>query len=140
VHSDVSASHELIDHTSEVRLRLRARSLGELLAEAGRALAELQLRGAKAGAAAGTRRVRVAAADRESLLVDWLNELIFLAEAERWVATGFEIERVDARSVEATASGVELTRISGLVKAATMHGLRVGDMNGAVEAEVILDV
>ena len=140
MHSDVSASHELIDHTSEVRLRLRARSLGELLAEAGRALAELQLRGAEAGTAAGTRRLRVAAADRESLLVDWLNELIFLAEAERWVATGFEIERVDARSVEVTASGVELTRISGLVKAATMHGLRVADMDGGVEAEVILDV
>ena len=140
MHSDVSASHELIDHTSEVRLRLRARSLGELLAEAGRALAELQLRGAEAGTAAGTRRLRVAAADRESLLVDWLNELIFLAEAERWVATGFEIERVDARSVDVTASGVELTRISGLVKAATMHGLRVADMDGGVEAEVILDV
>lgn len=140
MHSEASASHELIDHTSEVRLRLRARSLGELLAEAGRALAELQLRGAESGAAAGTRRLRVAAADRESLLVDWLNELIFLAETERWVATGFEIERVDARSVEATASGVELARISGLVKAATMHGLRVADMDRAVEAEVILDV
>ena len=140
MHSDVSASHELIDHTSEVRLRLRARSLGDLLAEAGRALAELQLRGVEAGAAPGTRRLRIGAADRESLLVDWLNELIFLAETERWVATGFEIEQVDARSVEATASGVEVARISGLVKAATMHGLRVAEMDGALEGEVILDV
>jgi SHS2 domain-containing protein len=134
------ASHELIDHTSEVQLRLRADSLGGLLAEAGRALAELQLRGAEAGTTTGPRRIHVAAADRESLLVDWLNELIFQAETERWVATGFVIERVNGRSIDATATGVELARISGLVKAATLHGLRVAEVDGWWEGEVILDV
>jgi SHS2 domain-containing protein len=140
VHANPTPSHELIDHTSEVQLRLRAGSLGELLAEAGRALAELQLRGAEPGSPAGTRRLHVTAPDRERLLVDWLNELIFLAEAERWVATGFEIERADAGSVEATADGVEVARLSGLVKAATMHGLRVTEGDGLLEGEVILDV
>jgi SHS2 domain-containing protein len=134
------ASHELIDHTSEVQLRLRADSLGGLLAEAGRALAGLQFRGAEAGITTGPRRLHVSAADRESLLVDWLNELIFLAETERWVATEFEIERADAESVVARVSGVELARISGLVKAATMHGLRVAEVDGWWEGEVILDV
>jgi len=134
------ASHELIDHTSEVQLRLRADSLGGLLAEAGRALAGLQFRGAEAGTTTGPRRLHVSAADRESLLVDWLNELIFLAETERWVATEFEIERADAESVVARVSGVELGRISGLVKAATMHGLRVAEVDGCWEGEVVLDV
>ena len=135
-----TASHELIDHTSEVQLRLRAGSLGDLLAEAGRALGELQLRGAEPGTPAATRRLHVTAPDPERLLVDWLNELIFLAETERWVATGFEIERADAESVDARASGVEVARVSGLVKAATMHGLRVAEADGLLEGEVILDV
>jgi len=133
-------SHELIDHTSEVRLRLRAASLGALLAEAGRALAELQLRGVERPVHAGFKRVQLAAPDRERLLVDWLNELIFLAETERWVATGFEIERVDARSIIVRAGGVEVPRARGLVKAATLHGLRITDVDGALEGEVILDV
>ena len=97
-------------------------------------------RGAEAGITTGPRRLHVSAADRESLLVDWLNELIFLAETERWVATEFEIERADAESVVARVSGVELARISGLVKAATMHGLRVAEVDGCWEGEVILDV
>jgi SHS2 domain-containing protein len=134
------ASHELIDHTSEVQLRLRAGSLGDLLAEAGRALAELQLRGAEPGMPSGRRRIHLTAPDRERLLVDWLNELIFLAETERWVATGFEIQRADAESVDAGVSGVEVARVSGLVKAATMHGLRVAEADGLLEGEVILDV
>jgi SHS2 domain-containing protein len=133
------ASHVLIDHTSEVQLRVRAGSFRELLAEAGRALAELQLRGAEP-VPAGSRRLHVTAPDRERLLVDWLNELIFLAETERWVATGFEIERADAESIDVTATGVEVARVSGLVKAATMHGLRVAEVNGVLEGEVILDV
>ena len=140
MHSEISGSHELIDHTSEVQLRIRATSLGGLLAEAGRALAELQLRGGEPGTAAASRRLHVTAPDRERLLVDWLNELIFLAETERWVATGFEIERADAESVDARASGVEVARVPGLVKAATMHGLRVAEGDGWWEGEVILDV
>ena len=133
-------SHELIDHPSEVQLRLRAGSLGDLLAEAGRALAELQLRGVERPARAAPKRLELAAPDRERLLADWLNELIFLAETERWVATGFEIERADVRSVSARATGVEIPRVRGLVKAATLHGLRVRDVDGGLEGEVILDV
>jgi SHS2 domain-containing protein len=133
-------SHELIDHTSEVQLRVRAASLGELLAEAGRALAELQLRGGEQPASAESRRLRLEASDRERLVVDWLNELIFLAETERWVATGFRIERADDGSVVATATGVEVSEPRGLVKAATMHGLRVVDVDGMIEGEVILDI
>jgi SHS2 domain-containing protein len=135
-----TSSHELIDHTSELQLRLRAGSLGELLAEAGRALAELQLHGGEEPARSGSKHLRLAAPDRERLLVDWLNELIFLAETERWVATQFEIERVNTRSLEVQATGVEVPRSPGLVKAATMHGLRVSDVDGGVEGEVILDV
>ena len=133
-------SHELIDHPSEVQLRLRAGSLGDLLAEAGRALAELQLRGVERPARAGTRRLQLAAPDRERLLVDWLNELIFLAETDRWVATRFEIERADSQSAEVRAAGVEIPRPRGLVKAATLHGLRIRDVDGGVEGEVVLDV
>ncbi|HEX2449973.1 MAG TPA: archease [Gemmatimonadales bacterium] len=135
-----ASSHELIDHISELRLRLRAGSLAGLLAEAGHALAELQLRGAEQTAPAGSKRLQVTAPDRDRLLVDWLNELIYLAEAERWVATEFEIERVTTQSLEVRASGVEVPLPRGLVKAATMHGLRVHDVDGRVEAEVILDV
>jgi SHS2 domain-containing protein len=86
------------------------------------------------------RWVEVSSSDRASLLADWLNELVFLAETERWVATEFEVEWVDDRAVRARARGVAVERAPGLVKAATLHGLHVDDVPGGIQGEVILDI
>jgi SHS2 domain-containing protein len=134
------SGYDIIDHTSEVQVRLRAASLADLLAEAGRALAAIQLRGAGAPAAGEWRPVEVTAADSAGLLADWLNELVYLAETERWVATEFELRTEGRGTLIGHARGVTLDRLPGLVKAATMHGLHVVEIPGGLAAEVILDV
>jgi SHS2 domain-containing protein len=136
----VGPSYEFADHTSELRIRLLAGSLGELLAEAGRALAEIQLRGAAPAAAGEWRRLELSAPDRAGLLAEWLNELIYLAETERWIATEFAVDRAGERSVSALARGTTVERASGLVKAATLHGLRVDEVPGGFAGEVVLDI
>ena len=132
--------HDIADHTSELRIRLRAGSLGELLAEAGRALAEIQLRGTAAAASGDWRRLEVSAPDRAGLLAEWLNELVYLGETERWVATEFAVEPAGTRAVTARVRGMTLERAPGLVKAATLHGLRVDEVPGGVSGEVVLDI
>jgi SHS2 domain-containing protein len=136
----MQASHEIIDHASEVRLRIRAGSLAELLAEAGRALAELQLGESRGAPTPKWRDIEVSAPDRAALLAEWLNELIFLGEAEAWVPVQFEVERASDTSARIRASGMWLDRAPGLVKAATLHGLRVDEIAGGLEGQVILDV
>ena len=133
-------SHELRQHTSEMELHIRAGSLGDLLAEAGRALGEAQLTGADCVLGGPVRPIRVSSSDRAALLVDWLNELIFLADIDRWVAMDFSIDLAKATEVRARASGVTLQRAPSRVKAATFHGLRVRDVPGGLEADLILDV
>jgi SHS2 domain-containing protein len=135
----LAASHDIADHTSELRMRLWAGSLAELMAEAGRALAEIQLRGTSAAPGSDWRPVEVSAPDRAGLLVEWLNELIFLAETERWVATEFAVEVADG-TLRGRARGISLTQAPGLVKAATLHDLRVDDAPGGLTGEVILDI
>lgn len=136
----LAPSHDVADHASEIRIRLRAGSLAELVAEAGRALAAIQLRGTAAAATGAWRRLEVAAPDRAGLVADWLNELIYLAETERWVATEFEVERAGEGALTARARGMTLERAPGLVKAATLHGLQVDEVPGGMAGEVVLDV
>jgi SHS2 domain-containing protein len=136
----MQASHEIIDHASEVCLRIRAASMSELLAEAGRALAEIQLRKSGGAPAPKWRDIEVSASDRAALLAEWLNELIFLGETEAWVPVQFEVARATDTSARVRASGMSLARVPGLVKAATLHGLRVDEIPGGLEGEVILDV
>lgn len=133
-------SHEVRQQTSEIALHLRAGTLGDLLAEAGRALGELQLTSADCAPGGPARPIRVSSSDREALLVDWLNELIFLADIDRWVAMDFSIDLAKATEVRARASGVTLQRAPSRVKAATFHGLRIEDVPGGLEADLILDV
>lgn len=136
----MSSSHELADHVSEIRLQVRAGSLGELFAEAGRALAEIQLRGVGAAATGPPREVVISAADRAALLADWLNELIYLAEVERWIGADFEVDSAEDGRISARVRGVRVERAPGLVKAATLHGVRVDEVAGGLEGEVVLDV
>jgi SHS2 domain-containing protein len=134
-------SHEFVEHTSEVILKLRAGSWPALLEEAARGLSDLQLKGQ--GEAPGTeteRAIAVEAGDEAALLVDWLNELIYLAESERFVATDAVADEADEHRIRATARGVTVAAAPALVKAATLHGLCIERTGRGLEAAVVLDV
>lgn len=134
------ASHRFLEHTGELALELRAESLADLLAEAGRALGALALRGRIRRADGPWRDVTVASADRTALLVDWLNELIYQAEARSEVPTEFEILGADDGQVRARFRGVVVEQPPALVKAATLHGASVERGERGFEGHVVLDV
>lgn len=134
------ASHRFVDHTSEIGLRVRAATFPEMVAEAGRGLARLLLREREAEAAGEAREIEVSSHDRESLLVDWLNELLFEAEVRLWVPLEFEVLEASDTHIRARARGAEVELPPSIVKAATFHGLQVVETPEGLEAEVILDV
>lgn len=132
--------HRWVDHTAEVQLQVGAGSLAGLLAEAGRALGALLLRGREAEPSGEARTIEVSSVDREALLVDWLNEIIFLAEVERWVAVDLDFSAASETHLKASARGASVADPPALVKAATFHGLAVEERDGGLQAEVIFDV
>jgi SHS2 domain-containing protein len=87
--------------------------------------------------------VEVSAADPGGMLVDWLNEVLWLREVRQAVVAGVRVERVG----DGTASGSLVLADGGpapdgtFVKAVTYHRLRVEpDPAGGWLAEVYLDV
>ena len=135
-----ASSHEFFDHTSELGLRILAPTFADVLAEAARALGEVMLRGQAASAVGPWRSLVVRATDREALLVDWLNELIFHAETEHWIAVEVEVETADDTKVTALARGASVAEAPSWVKAVTHHRLSVREEEGGLVAEVVLDV
>lgn len=133
-------SHRFVDHTSEIGMEVRAGSFGELLAESARGLASLLLREVSAEASGETREFEVSSHDREALLVDWLNELLFEAEVRLWIPLEFEMLEVEDTRVRARARGFEVEVAPSIVKAATFHGLQVRETADGFAAEVIFDV
>ena len=80
----------------------------------------------------------------EPLLVDWLNELVFLFSGEGVVCRRFAFLEWSPTVYRAEAFGEPIDESRheprDLVKAATYHGLSVRELPGRWEARVILDV
>ena len=95
-----------------------------------------------AGCGGGSYRseIVVRAGDQGALLVDWLNELIYLAETDRWVATEFVPQAGGPLELRIRARGATVDTAPSRVKAATHHGLDVRTTADGVEAEVVFDV
>ena len=129
-------SHRLVEHVGEVELELEAATEAGLFAEAAAAFAEL----VGGGPRGEPLRLEVSLAETEPTLrlVDWLNELVFLAEVAAFVPEHVEV--LESRGgLRAELLGVR-ARPRHLVKAATLNGLAVSSEGGVWRAHVVLDV
>ena len=139
----MSNSFEPIEHTADIGYRLRAPTLAELFAVAGRALfdAITELDSIQPKFA---RKIEAEAGDLEALLVAWLSELNYRCLTEFELYGEFLIDEISATAVRGTARGekIEATRhvIQTEIKAVTYHELYVREVNGGWEAQVIFDV
>ena len=138
-------SIEELEHTADIRFRIRAPTLEGLFAEAVRALMET-LYGSTEGPIAETRTVEVAAADREVLLHDFLSEVLFLADAENLVFPGagvvIEAGPPWTARAELSATPFDPARHAGgtEVKGIAYFDLAIAGTDSCLELEVVFDV
>jgi SHS2 domain-containing protein len=127
--------YRFVDHTAELELEIEASSAEAVLVEALRAFADLA---GEMGGEDDERTVSVDAPDEPALLAAWLDELVFLAETEGFVASEADV-RVSGTRAEARLRGRHGDP-RPLVKAVTLHRLRLRRRNGIWEGRVVLDV
>jgi SHS2 domain-containing protein len=140
-------SFEFVDAvTSDLVIRARAASLAELFTAAAEALLAATVEEPDAVRGTTQRSIELEARELDLLLVRFLNELVFLRDADALLLRPAQIEVTEgppARLV-ATLVGEPLDRarhrLGCEVKAATAHGLRVARSPSGFEAEVTLDV
>jgi len=90
------------------------------------------------------RDMEISADDQEILLVQWLNELIYLFDVEHIVFCKFEINKLTKTQLQARCFGekVETSRhkLKTGVKAATYHLLKVDKDDNGYKMQVIFDI
>jgi SHS2 domain-containing protein len=132
-------SFEEIEHTADRAFRVTGRDLANLLENAARAMQMLDGLAASDGPPA-TREIAVEGFDRESLLVNWLNEILFLEQAHQLVCETFHILEVEGYRLRATVQTRACDERHTHIKAATFHNLKIRETSQGLEAEVVLDV
>ncbi len=135
--------YETFEHTADLGLRIRAPDLNTLFAEAALALFSALVEDQDTIRPLQSIEVRLAGADREYLLFDWLRELLYQFDGRHLVLGRFQV-RVSDVGLEATAWGEPLDParhpLAHEVKAITYHGLRVEPAGDGWLAEVIVDI
>jgi SHS2 domain-containing protein len=129
--------HRFVEHGGEVEVELTAESEAGIFAAALDAFAELVVDDDTGPAE--LRTVELRGRERSLLLVDWLGELLYLGEVERFVPTeAVSIELADDW-LRATVAGRHNT-LRPLVKGIALHGLEFEPRGGAWHGRVIFDV
>jgi len=133
---------QTIEHTADVGILARGRTLQELFAHAAEGMMSFLI-APEAVQRQARRAVAADADDLPGLLVAWLNQLLVLLNADAFVPAAFEVHEVTDRRVTADVWGEPVDssrhRFRLDVKAATYHQLSVRK-NGVWEARVIFDV
>jgi SHS2 domain-containing protein len=126
-----------LEHTAELGLEIEAPTREAVFEEALAAFAEL------VGGGAGpltTREVEVEADEPGLLLVEWLSELLYRADAEHFVPERITSLELDGNRLRARIEG-RLGEPGQLLKAVTLHRLEFReDATVGWRAHVVLDV
>ena len=132
-------SFEEIEHTADWAYRVRGKNLAQLFIQA--TLGLYSLVGMKLPSGSRTSRsIKLKAIDRESLLVAWLNELLYFHESE---GLGFEeinLQYLDETSIQAKVTGATTQQWLKDIKAVTYHNLAIRETESGLEVTLVLDV
>lgn len=135
---------EILDHTADVGLVAWGKTKEELFANAALGMFSL-ICDVEEVDGGFTTRVEVEGSDYEDLLVTWLNELLYLFEAEEVVLKQFTIQELGQYYLKAQVEGEPLNsqkhHIKRVVKACTYYEVRVEEVEPQLwRAQVYFDI
>lgn len=134
---------EVIDHTADVGIIAYGKDLKEAFANAAYGMFSqiADLEGVKEEV---ERDIIIQSSDQEALLVDWLNELLYLFDVDHIIFSRFEITELSPKSLQAAVYGERIDtlrhQLKTPVKAATYHMLKVETKKNGARVQFILDI
>jgi len=133
---------EVMDHTADVGIVAYGKDLKEAFANAAFGMFSLIANLEKVRGSI-SREIDVQSTDQEALLVDWLNELLYLFDVEHIIFKRFEITALSQKKLKAKVYGEKIDtsrhQLKTAVKAATYHMLKI-EKNKGVRVQLILDI
>ena len=131
---------EEIEHTADWALRVRGRDLSHLLLNAAQGMSSLLVSDPTSIPLNHQEQIDLDAYDAESLLVNWLSELAYRAEAQGLVFAGFELQNVTPTGLQAVVHGGHVADLKKHIKAVTYHNLEIIETDKGLEVTVVFDV
>jgi len=135
--------YEFFDHTADIGIRAQGATLAELFVRLAHGLTELLAEDSKL-TPRQARPIQLSATNAGSLLLAWLQELLFLFSTERFLPVEYGLEEVTETSLRGEVRGDTFDPARHAqgreVKAITRHLLEVRRRDGMWYGQVIVDI
>ena len=134
---------EIIDHTADIGIIAYGADIKQVFANAALGLFNLMadLDNLKEDT---KRQIELSAEDVEVLLVEWLNELIYISDVEHIIFKRVEINELSSTQLRAICFGEKIKpgrhKLKREIKAATYHMLRLNKEDGSYKVQIIFDI
>ncbi len=139
--------YEYLEHTADAQFLAYGKNLEEVFENAALAMFNVMIDTTKVSEEM-VEQVTLDSPDLESLLIDWLSELLYLFEVEEIVFKSFQVEEIrqreDSYSIKARAYGEkyypESHPFETEIKAVTYNQLKLEKTPEGWEAQVVVDL
>ena len=132
-------AYEEIEHTADSALRVRGQNLTDLFRNAAFGMLSLLVIVPVPGNSE-RRSIELKAEDTETLLVSWLEELLYPLEVEDAVVVDFQVEVLDKAQLKATIELKKIASIKKEIKAVTFNELDIRAVETGFETIIVFDV
>jgi SHS2 domain-containing protein len=136
----MSEGYQIKEHTADVIVKARGKTLAELFQQAALGMMAV-LKPEVDSSKAVNREIKVESTDQNSLLVDFLNELLYQMDVNQESYSQFDVQTAEnAQALKAKVTGHSLVKFGTEIKAATYHNLEVKKVNDYFETEITFDI
>lgn len=134
---------EIIDHTADIGIIAYGADIKQFFSNAALGLFSLitEVNYIKENV---QREIRISSQDREGLLVEWLNELLYIFDVDHIAFKRFEFDELNDSKLKVRCFGDKINprqqKIKREVKAATYHMLAISKEDNGYKAQIIFDI
>lgn len=139
------SNYKFFDHTADIGIEVAGRTRKELFVNAAAALFDVMIENKTGGMTAKRQKtIKIEGADIADLLINFLRELLYLFNSEKFITGGCEIIKFTNQELQARLTGELFDSIKHSIKteikAVTYSGATVERVNTGWKARVIFDV
>jgi len=132
--------YKILEHIGDLKILVLGKTKKDLFKNALRAMAEI-LSSEINSSKKIKRIIKVNSYDLNSLLVDFLNEVLFLTQINKEVYKYLNFLKFNNNEIKAEIKGQKVKRFNNDIKAVTYHNLKIErDKNKILKAEITFDI
>jgi SHS2 domain-containing protein len=131
---------EILEHTADLKIRVFGKTKEELFENAMVGMFEAAKYEKEIKSQKSKVKIKIKSIDLSSLLVDFLSEVLYLAETKKLVFEKVEFRKFTENEIEANLFGKPLKRMGVHIKGVTYHDLDIHQEKGKWQATILFDV